>query len=120
MSGESSFSRAGRYYSLKRNAASSPTPPDTLGHLDLQGDVISNRTAGTTHLGDEGDEEYEGIDGEGVLEELKQEEEEGVLSLLVDSRLLHKDFIETKFSLGLVCYKKVYITYVNVCVCPLP
>ena len=49
----------------------------------------------------EGDNE---VDGE--MEDLKKEEE-GTLALLVDSRLLHKDFIVDRFNLAISSYRKV-------------
>ena len=108
-SGEVGFTRNSRFSSLKRNAAVSPTPPTMLESLDPRGAGNSNQSR-IPSLGDEEDVEEEEEGGEGVMEVFKQqqeEEEEGMLSLRADSRLLRKDFIENKFSLGLVCYEKV-------------
>lgn len=107
-------SRGSRFSSFKRSAASSPTPPDSLDHLDLQGVYVIANRMGAPPLGDEEDDEEDGggMSGEteGVMEELKQEEEEGVLSLIVDRSLLHKDFIVTRFTLALLYYKKVMVS----------
>ena len=111
------FTRGSRFSSLKRAAANSPTPTE-LDHLDLHGGLVISNRGGVSSLGDneneeeEEDDEEDVVDGGGVgmeamMEELKREEEEGVLSLIVDSRMLHKDFIETKFTLAFVCYKRV-------------
>jgi len=131
--GDFSFNRGSRFSSLKRSAASSPTPTSspTLDHLDLQGGIVISNRGGVSSIGenDEDEEvvedereetEEEGLEGKGLdevgmeamMEELKKEEEEGVLSLIVDSRMLHKDFAEAKFSVALFCYRKV-----GTCVC---
>ena len=117
--GDFSFTRGSRFSSLRRHVPRAQSPSE-LDHLDLQGGTVISNRGGAALLGDneeemEAEEEVEeegGVDEEGVgmeamMEELKKEEEDGVLSLIVDSRLLHKDFIEAKFSVALVCYKKV-------------
>ena len=127
--GDFSFTRGSRFSSLKRSPASGPAPtssPSILDHLDLQGGIVISNRGGISSPGeneeeDEDEEEeqeeneeaglegegLEGVEMEAMMEELKREEEEGVLSLIVDSRMLHKDFAETKFSVALVCYRKV-------------
>lgn len=100
------LSRTGRSATVKRSVKS-PSPPEPDQHEDTQegsnGLVISNRN----NIGNfmEEDEEL-GMLADGEMDSLKKEED-NTLSLLIDSRLLHKDFIVDKFSLALVCFRKV-------------
>ena len=64
--------------------------------------VIANRQDSLNNFLD--DEEGDGLDDE--VEGLKTEEEE-TMALLIDRRLLHKDFILDKFTLALVYFRKV-------------
>ena len=101
------ISRTGRSATVKRNAKSPSPPPlelDQQPEDERQGSnglVIPNRNDVSNFMEDE-EEEGEELDMEG----LKKEEDDS-LSLLIDSRLLHKDFIVDKFSLALVYFRKV-------------
>lgn len=78
-------------------ATKSPSPePEKYDSL-----VISNRNDELAIFMDDNIE----VDGE--MEDLKKEEE-GTLALLVDSRLLHKDFIIDRFNLAIGSYRKVW------------
>ena len=88
----------------RRNAAKSPSPEpegeegscrDSPGAGD--GLVIANQNNSVLE-----DEE----DGDALDDDLKADVEE-TMSLLIDSRLLHKDFISDNFALALVFYRKV-------------
>ena len=98
--------RSPRSAATRHSAAKSPSPPDSLEQqLDERegissGLVISNRQQDSS-LSNDLDEEVDG-----VMEDFKKEEEE-TLSFLIDSRLLHKDFIVDKFTLALVYFRKV-------------
>lgn len=100
--GAANLSRTGRSATVKRSAKS-PSPPalESDQHegtqQDANGLVISNRNNFM--------EEEEEL-GDGEMEGLKKEEDD-TLSLLIDSRLLHKDFIVDKFSMALVYFRKV-------------
>ena len=69
--------------------------------------VIANRHDSLNNYLEDEEGEGEGLDPNEVDgDDLKTEEEE-TLSLLIDSRLLHKDFILDKFALALVYFRKV-------------
>ncbi len=69
--------------------------------------IIANRHGSLSNFLDDEEGEGEGLDGEMVDgDDLKIEEEE-TMALLIDSRLLHKDFILDKFALALVYFRKV-------------
>lgn len=98
------ISRTGRSATVKRNARSPSPPPLEMDQPkdEQQGSnglVIPNRNDVSNFMGEEEEEELD-MDG------LKKEEDDS-LSLLIDSRLLHKDFIVDKFSLALVYFRKV-------------
>ena len=98
--------------SSKRPAAKSPSPEldeeeggSSGGSTGTGGGlVIANRHDSLNNYLD--DEEGEGLDDE--VDGLKTEEEE-TMALLIDRRLLHKDFILDKFTLALVYFRKVSI-----------
>ncbi len=69
------------------------------------GVVICNRQ-------DSDEDEDDHTEEDRILEEIKKEEEEETLSILIDSRLLHKDFISNNFTRALFFYQKVRHTAV--------
>lgn len=103
--GDSNHSSGTRHGTLPRSGAKSPSPSD-MDHLEEgqvggSGLVISNKQDPLSNFLDEDEDEPDA-----VMEDMKKEEEEA-LSLLIDSRLLQKDFSVNKFHNALVCFRKV-------------
>lgn len=107
------LSRTSRSVTMKRNVKSPSPPPasESDQQEEIQqgsnGLVISNRNEMGDFMEDDEAEDLSMLDEhDGEMEGLKKEEED-TLSILIDSRLLHKDFIVDKFSLALVSFRKV-------------
>lgn len=105
--GDLNFSRSATVH--RSAGAQSPSLLEAEQQEEEQGSsglVISNRHNSSMSSFLEDDED--GTEADGVMEDLNKEEEE-TLSLLIDRRLLHKDFIVDKFSLAQVYFRKVSV-----------
>ena len=91
-----------RSATARRPGAKSPSPP--APELEEDGLVISNRQQDSGGLNFLDEEDIDNADVDGIMEDFNKEEEE---MLLIDSRLLHKDFIVKQFSLAHVSFRKV-------------